>query len=139
MEQHRGLYHFLHADVKIVFQQTYSLLANSYAAMVTSGTATLETLLFNVPQVVCYKGNYVSYLIAKNLIKGIAYISLVNLIASKEVVKELIQQDMNQDMLLHELQLILEETRLTEGKCSKITNNCNNTWAMETLLLLSLR
>jgi lipid-A-disaccharide synthase len=110
MEQHRGLYHFLHADVKIVFQQTYSLLANSYAAMVTSGTATLETLLFHVPQVVCYKGNYVSYLIAKNLIKGIAYISLVNLIASKEVVKELIQQDMNQDMLLHELQLILGET-----------------------------
>ncbi len=112
VEHHRDLYSSLMTgfDVKIIFHQTYDLLANSYAAVVTSGTATLETALFNVPEVVCYKGNYVSYLIAKNLIKGINYISLVNLIADKEVVKELIQHEMNPDTLLHELQLILGET-----------------------------
>ncbi|MDR1182335.1 MAG: lipid-A-disaccharide synthase, partial [Bacteroidales bacterium] len=97
VEHHRNLYASLSGDVKVkvLFQQTYSLLANSYAAMVTSGTATLETSLFNVPEVVCYKGNYISYLIARNLIRGINFISLVNLIANKEVVKELIQQEMN--------------------------------------------
>ena len=112
VENHRNLYEELGKDtsVKIVFNQTYDLLANSYAAMVTSGTATLETALFNVPQVVCYKGNYISYLIAKNLIKGINYISLVNLIADKEVVKELIQHEMNPEALLYELQLLLGNT-----------------------------
>jgi lipid-A-disaccharide synthase len=112
VEHHRQLYASLtkHFKVKIVFHQTYDLLANSYAAMVTSGTATLETALFNVPEVVCYKGNYISYCIAKNLIKGINFISLVNLIADKEVVKELIQQKMNPETLQHELQLILGET-----------------------------
>jgi len=112
VEHHRDLYASLTRgfEVKIVYNQTYDLLANAYAAMVTSGTATLETSLFNVPQVVCYKGNYVSYLIAKNLIKDINYISLVNLIADKEVVKELIQQEMNAKTLLHELQLLLGDT-----------------------------
>ena len=105
VEHHRNLYQSLcqRYDVKVVYNQTYSLLANSYAAMVTSGTATLETALFNVPQVVCYKGNFFSYLIAKHLIKGINYISLVNLIAGKEVVKELIQHEMNRQTLLDEL------------------------------------
>jgi lipid-A-disaccharide synthase len=78
--------------------------------MVTSGTATLETSLFNVPQVVCYKGNYISYLIAKNLIKGINYISLVNLIADKEIAKELIQHEMNTENLVSELQFLLGDT-----------------------------
>lgn len=112
VENHRNLYEKLDKgkNVKIVYNQTYSLLANSYAAMVTSGTATLETALFNVPQVVCYEGNYISYLIAKNLIKGINHISLVNLIADKEVVKELIQHEMNPKNLLHELQLLLGDT-----------------------------
>jgi lipid-A-disaccharide synthase len=112
VENHRHLYEELGKDtsVKIVFNQTYDLLANSYAAMVTSGTATLETALFNVPQVVCYKGNYISYLIAKNLIKGINHISLVNLIADKEVVKELIQHEMNPENLLRELELLLGQT-----------------------------
>lgn len=109
VEHHRDLYVSLTKgfDVKIVFNQTYDLLANAYAAMVTSGTATLETALFNVPQVVCYKGNFVSYLIAKHLIKGINYISLVNLIADKEVAKELIQHEMNVDMLFSKLQFLL--------------------------------
>ena len=112
VEHHRDLYTSLTKgyDVKIVYHQTYDLLANAYAAMVTSGTATLETALFNVPQIVCYKGNYLSYLIAKNLIKGINYISLVNLIADKEVVKELIQNEMNTKTLFSELQLLLGDT-----------------------------
>jgi len=112
VEHHRHLYEKIldGTDIKVVFLQTYDLLANSYAALVTSGTATLETALFNVPQVVCYKGNYLSYLIAKNLIKGIRFISLVNLIADKEVVKELIQHEMNPKNISLELQLLLGDT-----------------------------
>ena len=113
VENHRNLYESLCKgyEVKMIYNQTYLLLSNSYAAMVTSGTATLETALFNVPQVVCYKGNCISYLIAKHLIKGINYISLVNLIANKGVVTELIQREMNPAMLLQEMQLILGETK----------------------------
>lgn len=95
------------ADVSIIHGKTYNLLNNSYAALVTSGTATLETALFKVPQVVCYKGSPISYHIAKRLIK-VNYISLVNLILDKEAVKELIQADLNEENLLHELSLILE-------------------------------
>jgi lipid-A-disaccharide synthase len=113
VENHRNLYASLckDYDVQLIYNQTYSLLSSSYAAMVTSGTATLETALFNVPQVVCYKGNFVSYLIAKHLIKDIQYISLVNLIADKKVVTELIQREMNTDRLFQEMQLILGETK----------------------------
>jgi lipid-A-disaccharide synthase len=94
-------------DVKIVFGNTYSLLRNAHLALVTSGTATLETALFNVPEVVCYKGNFASYLIARQLIK-IKYISLVNLIMDEEVVKELIQNELNKSNLKYELKLIME-------------------------------
>jgi lipid-A-disaccharide synthase len=80
--------------VDIVYDQTYDVLSNSEAALVTSGTATLETALFGIPQVVCYKASAVTYVIVKMLIK-VKYISLVNLIAGKEVVKELIQNDLN--------------------------------------------
>ena len=109
IENHKHLYQDICKDNKIhiVYNQTYSLLANSYAAMVSSGTATLETALFNVPQVVCYKGNYISYLMAKKLIKNIKYISLVNLIANKKVVTELIQNEMNKYMLTRELHRIV--------------------------------
>jgi lipid-A-disaccharide synthase len=93
-------------NVSAVFNQTYELLSKSRAALVTSGTATLETALFGVPEVVCYKGNNISYQIAKKLIK-IKYICLVNLIMDKEVVKELIQQDMNEENLVNELGLLL--------------------------------
>jgi lipid-A-disaccharide synthase len=94
------------SDAKIVFGKTYDLLSVSHAALVTSGTATLETALFNVPEVVCYKGSAVSYLIAKQLVK-VKYISLVNLIMDREVVKELIQKDLNEKNLEEELKRIL--------------------------------
>ncbi|MFA7273819.1 MAG: lipid-A-disaccharide synthase [Crocinitomicaceae bacterium] len=91
---------------KIIFGQTYNLLNQSTAAIVTSGTATLETALLEVPQVVCYKANPVSYQIAKRLIK-IKFISLVNLIMDEEVVRELIQNECNADDILKELKEIL--------------------------------
>ena len=94
-------------NVSSVADQTYNLLAKSTAAMVTSGTATLETALFKVPQIICYKGGKISYEIAKRLIK-IKYIGLVNLIMNKEVVKELIQDDLNVANLVAELKLLLE-------------------------------
>lgn len=81
-----------HPDVKLVMNQTYDLLYHSYAAMVTSGTATLETALYGVPQVVCYRGNYFSYLIGKSLVK-VKFIALVNLVCDKKVVEELIQNN----------------------------------------------
>ena len=94
-------------EVGFVPNQTYSLLHNAHAALVTSGTATLETALFRVPQVVCYKGNWISYQIAKRIIT-LDYISLVNLIMGKAVVKELIQSELNSENLAHELAKILE-------------------------------
>lgn len=102
------------SNVSSVSNETYSLLRQSTAALVTSGTATLETALFNVPQVVCYKGNEVSYQIAKRLI-NIKYISLVNLIMDKEVVKELIQHEMNAANLSVELRKILPGTLQRES------------------------
>ncbi|TWI78406.1 lipid-A-disaccharide synthase [Lacibacter cauensis] len=95
-----------YTNVSYVSNQTYSLLHHATAALVTSGTATLETALFEVPEVVCYKGNEISYQIAKRLI-NIKYISLVNLIMDKEVVKELIQHEMNTENLTQELRAIL--------------------------------
>lgn len=88
--------------------QTYTLLSKAKAALVTSGTATLETALFNVPQVVCYKGSNLSYQIAKRLVK-IKYIALVNLIMDKAVVKELIQTELTVDKLTKELQTVLQD------------------------------
>ena len=96
--------------VKIVFGKTYDLLDKSFAALVTSGTATLETALFKVPQVVCYKANALSYQIAKRLV-SIKYISLVNLIADKLIVKELIQNELNTQNLSYELTQILDKTK----------------------------
>jgi len=95
-------------NVSSVIDQTYNLLAKSTAAMVTSGTATLETALFKVPQIICYKGGKISYEIAKRLIK-IKYIGLVNLIINKEVVKELIQDELNVKNLVTELKLLLRD------------------------------
>lgn len=94
-------------QAKIVFDDTYQLLSHAEAALVTSGTATLETALFEVPQVVCYKTSWVSYQIAKRLVQ-IEYISLVNLIAGKEVVRELIQENLNHKNLQTELAKIIE-------------------------------
>jgi lipid-A-disaccharide synthase len=95
------------SEVKLIQNDTYNLLSKSHAALVTSGTATLETALFNVPEVVCYKGNLISYLIARQIVK-LDYISLVNLIMNREVVKELIQNDFNLKQLKVELNKILD-------------------------------
>ena len=94
------------SNVKIVPGQTYDLLSNSVAAMVTSGTATLETALMKVPEVVCYKGNPISFAIAKRIVK-VEYISLVNLVAGRAVVKELIQDSFNSPELIAEVKRLL--------------------------------
>lgn len=95
-------------NIKFVANKTYDLLSNSHAALVTSGTATLETALFKVPEVVCYKGSWVSYQIAKRIIT-LKYISLVNLIMDEEVVTELIQNECNPIKIKAELTKILTE------------------------------
>src|SRR6186713_974290 len=105
-------------SVSFVTNETYALLSKATAALVTSGTATLETALFKVPQVVCYKGSAVSYQIAKRLVK-IKYISLVNLIMDKEVVKELIQDELTVLNLTKELDSILHD----KEKISRIKND----------------
>jgi len=96
-----------HNNVAFVTNKTYDLLSISYAALVTSGTATLETALFKVPQVVCYKANAISYQIAKRIIT-LKFISLVNLIMDRTVVTELIQDDLNTIQLTRKLRAILE-------------------------------
>jgi lipid-A-disaccharide synthase len=97
-----------HPNVSMVKGQTYQLLRQAKAALVTSGTATLETALFGVPEVVCYKGNPISYILAKKLIK-VKYISLVNLVMDKLVVKELIQHDLTEANLLKALNALLND------------------------------
>jgi lipid-A-disaccharide synthase len=94
-------------NVKFVSNKTYDLLSFATAALVTSGTATLETALFKVPEVVCYKGNWISYQIAKRIIT-LKYISLVNLIMDKQVVTELIQDECNPKRIKEELAKLLE-------------------------------
>ena len=94
-------------NVRFVHNQTYDLLEASCAALVTSGTATLETAIFKVPQVVCYRANWISYHIAKRIIT-LDYISLVNLIMNKEVVKELIQDELTTENLKIKLSEILD-------------------------------
>ena len=96
-------------NVKMISNETYQLLSCSSAAVVTSGTATLETALFKVPEVVCYKSSKVSYSIAKRLVK-VKYISLVNLIMDKEVVIELIQHDCNPTAIRAEIKKLLDDS-----------------------------
>ena len=105
-------------NVKGVQGKTYDLLMRAKAALVTSGTATLETALFGVPEVVCYKGSAISYEIAKRLVK-IKYICLVNLIMDKEVVTELIQHDLTVSNLNFQLQEILSNSQ----KIAKVKND----------------
>lgn len=94
--------------ISVVFDQTYNLLQHAYAAVVTSGTATLETALFGVPQVVVYKGSPLSVAIGRLVIK-IKFISLVNLIMNRLVVKELIQEDCNAKTIRTELDSLLND------------------------------
>jgi lipid-A-disaccharide synthase len=108
--------------IKVIQNQTYDILNHAFAALVTSGTATLEAALFNVPQVVCYKGSSISFAIAKRLVR-IKYISLVNLIMDKPLVKELIQNELTVNNLEIELNKILakknREILLSEYKLLK--------------------
>jgi lipid-A-disaccharide synthase len=105
-----------YSNVSYVTNKTYDLLMQAKAALVTSGTATLETALFGVPEVVCYKGSFLSYQIGKRLVK-VKYISLVNLIMDKLVVKELIQDDLTVQNLRKGLEeLLTNETRIDSLK-----------------------
>ncbi len=97
--------------IELIFEQTYDLLSHADAAIVASGTATLETALFQVPQIVIYKVNAITYQIAKLVIK-VKWVSLVNLIANKEIVKELLQHNANVENISQELELLLD----TEGE-----------------------
>lgn len=97
----------------MIYDDTYSLLVNSDAALVTSGTATLETAIAGIPQVVCYRTSGLSYAVARMLVK-IRFISLVNIIMDKEIVKELIQNDLNERRLASELNIILPGGRKRE-------------------------
>jgi len=99
--------------VSIITGQTYELLHHSSAALVTSGTATLETALIGIPQVVCYKGNPISYILARRVVR-VNYISLVNLVMDREVIKELIQDQFTVKNLETELTRILSGTRRQE-------------------------
>lgn len=104
--------------VHAVSNKTYDLLRCATAALVTSGTATLETALLNVPEVVCYRGSRISYEIGKRLIRNIRFISLVNLIMDREVVRELIQTELTTENLTKELGKILNDEhrkKITDG------------------------
>jgi lipid-A-disaccharide synthase len=109
-----GLGKELYADIignakcDIEWDNTYGLLSRAQAALVTSGTATLETALHMVPEVICYRSGAISYWIARQLVKGIKYIGIVNLIADRSVVTELIQDDVNETKLKAELQRLLD-------------------------------
>jgi len=111
--------------VTLVKDQTYNLLKQAKAALVTSGTATLETALFGVPEVVCYKGNPLSYFLAKRLIK-VKYISLVNLILDKPAVAELIQGDLNEQRLKEALTALLKDKEQQE----RIQNDYTRLWEL---------
>ena len=100
-------------NVHFISNKTYDLLSVSVAALVTSGTATLETAIFKIPQVVCYKGSWISYQIGKRLV-NLKYISLVNLIMDKAVVTELIQDQFNRKNLTAELNSILSPNQRTK-------------------------
>jgi lipid-A-disaccharide synthase len=110
-------------QVKSTSGHTYGLLTKSRAALVTSGTATLETALFGVPEIVCYKSSQISYQIAKRIIR-VPYISLVNLIMDREIVRELIQHDLNPNTLTQALDQILFDTH----HVSKLENDYKALW-----------
>lgn len=98
---------FINDDIKIIENKTYDLLLHAHSAIVASGTATLETALFKIPQVICYKTDQIFFEIAKRVIL-VKYISLVNLIMNKEVCKELVQKELNTANLSHELNKVLD-------------------------------
>ena len=108
-------------NVKIIYDQTYKIFNVADAGIIKSGTSTLEAALFELPQVVVYKVNFLSYLIAKNLVKDIEFVSLVNLILDKEVVRELLQNDFNVENLDKELNMLFDNK-----KCNSILQSYQN-------------
>ena len=100
-------------DVKVIYNQTYDLLSHSKIAIVTSGTASLECALFNVPQIVCYKTSSISYFIGRSFV-NISFISLVNIILKKGIVKELIQNELTEKNLVNELSNILSDNKISD-------------------------
>ena len=111
-------------DVQLVFNETHALLTHSKAALITSGTATLEAAFLKVPQVVCYKTNWLTYILARIMIK-IQFLSLVNIILNKDVVKELIQINLNKNNLVKELNFILNRKNNILKDYNKIINIFN--------------
>ena len=103
----------LDLDVKVIYNQTYDLLSHSKIAIVTSGTASLECALFNVPQIVCYKTSSISYFIGKSFV-NISFISLVNIILKKSIVKELVQNELTEKNLVNELSNILSDNKISD-------------------------
>jgi lipid-A-disaccharide synthase len=116
--------------VGIVQNQTYPLLQHATAALVKSGTSTLETALIGTPEVVCYKGSKFSFAIAKRVIK-VKYISLVNLIADREIVKELIQDDLNTENLVRELQSAIDNQEIIKKDYDILRGMLGNAGASE--------
>lgn len=108
-------------NVRMIHEDTYNLLLHAKAAVVTSGTATLETALFRVPQIVVYKANPISYFIAKRMIT-VDFISLVNLIAGKEVVKEMLQADANSGSVALELKRLLHDKQYRDEMIENYDN-----------------
>ena len=111
--------------VNLIRNQTYDILTVADAALVSSGTATLETAIFKVPQVVCYKGNPISYFIAKRLV-DLKYISLVNLIAGEEVVKELIQNDLTPENIRKELDSVYKNKQTITSDYENLRSKLGN-------------
>ena len=103
----------LDLDVKVIYNQTYDLLSHSKIAIVTSGTASLECALFNVPQIVCYKTSSISYFIGKSFV-NISFILLVNIILKKSIVKELVQNELTEKNLVNELSNILSDNKISD-------------------------
>ena len=125
-------------SIKIVQNKTYDVLKIATAALVKSGTSTLETALFGVPQVVCYKGSAVSFAIAKRVV-NIKYISLVNLIMDKEIVKELIQDDFTVENLVLELKKVIENQVIIKKEYDILRGVLGNEGASERAAALMVK
>jgi lipid-A-disaccharide synthase len=123
-------FHAIQNRVSIVQNNTYNVLKTATAALVKSGTSTLETALFGVPQVVCYKGSNLSYQIAKRVVT-VKYISLVNLIADKMIVHELIQDDFNTENLKNELTQAIENQEIMKKDYEILRGVLGNAGASE--------
>ncbi len=132
-----------HKNVSWVTNKTYELLDKAKAALVTSGTATLETALFEVPEVVCYKGSWISYQVGKRVVK-VKYIALVNLIMDKLVVRELIQDNLTTENLKKELDLLLNDPQRIDqlkkdySELKKILDTGGNASAKAASILVDL-